>query len=109
MKIVTLPYTYLVTKSSPTSQIGPRKIWSPLSRNQDNSQSSGFCVLNTEFSSILSISYCTVGPNGPVMATSSETVKQQVVDTIPKRIKELKFGLAYVIHGQRSDYFLTKD
>lgn len=30
------------------------------------------------------------------MATITESVKEQVVDTIPKRIKELKFGIGYV-------------
>lgn len=27
---------------------------------------------------------------------AGESVKEQVVDTVPKRIKELKFGLPYV-------------
>ena len=30
------------------------------------------------------------------MATTTESVKEQVVDTIPKRIKELKFGIGWV-------------
>ena len=30
------------------------------------------------------------------MATTTESVKEQVVDTIPKRIRELKFGIGWV-------------
>ena len=30
------------------------------------------------------------------MATTTESVKEQVVDTIPKRIRELKFGIGLV-------------
>ena len=29
------------------------------------------------------------------MATTTESVKEQVVDTIPKRIRELKFGIGW--------------
>jgi DNA-directed RNA polymerase III subunit RPC1 len=31
-----------------------------------------------------------------LMSTGSESIKAQVVDKIPKRIKELKFGIQYV-------------
>jgi DNA-directed RNA polymerase III subunit RPC1 len=32
-----------------------------------------------------------------LMSTGSESVKAQVVDKIPKRIKELQFGIQYVL------------
>ena len=38
------------------------------------------------------------------MATTTESVKEQVVDTIPKRIRELKFGIGWVSFFDRLDW-----
>ena len=37
------------------------------------------------------------------MATTTESVKEQVVDTLPKRIRELKFGIGWVSILDRLD------
>jgi len=43
------------------------------------------------------------------MATLTNSVKEQVVDTIPKRVKELKFGIACVHSAISEKQMLTSN
>lgn len=49
----------------------------------------------------------TGNPQYPTMATATESVKEQVVDTVPKQIKELRFGIAYVNLNTSQEAYLT--